>query len=168
MNCCNCICSRQRNMRGPTGATGPTGPTGPTGRVDIASFYQSGEEVGSNMPINFGQLANFSNGNINHIENSPSIMLVETGYYRISYNTTATINSQSTDATTISIAIKSNGEIVPQSETSSLVANNNFVNIASSFIFNSTSQNAVLNLTNISNTNVIFNDTNLTIEFLGD
>lgn len=159
MNCCNCICPSDP-CRGPTGATGPVGPSG-TSR--IADFYNLDTGlIADNAAVILSENVNLVPADISHVPLSANITLITPGYYLISYDADA---SRIEDGL-VGLRITANGIDVAISVSSAFTTAGNQTQLSSSFIFNNTFENLVINLVNDGGSSATFSNVNVVVQKL--
>lgn len=160
MNCCNCICPTYDPCRGATGATGPIGPSGSN---RIADFYNLNTgEISNNMAIALLDNINMDATDIAHTSGMANETLVTTGYYLISYDA----DVSRTASGMVSLKITANGSDVPISLSTSYATAGLPTHLSTSFIFNNTTTNTVINIVNNSGSGATFSNVNLIIQKL--
>lgn len=160
MNCCNCICSTYDPCRGATGATGPRGPSGLN---KIADFYNLNTgEIGDEVAITLLNNINFDAEDIVHTSGTADVTLATGGYYLITYDADAS----RTASGLVGLKITANAVDVPISLSSAFATAGLPTHLSTSFIYNNTTTNTVINLVNDGGSSATFANVNLVIQKL--
>jgi len=160
MNCCNCICSRIDPCRGATGATGRAGPSGLN---KIADFYNLNTGlIDDDVAITLLNNVNFDATDIVHTSGTADVTLATVGYYLISYDADAS----RVQSGLVGLRITAGGSDVAISVSSAYTLSGLPTHLSTSFIFNNTTENTVINLVNDSGSGATFANVNLVIQKL--
>ncbi|NCB48041.1 MAG: hypothetical protein EOM55_00195 [Clostridia bacterium] len=160
MNCCNCICSTYDPCKGAKGATGPRGPSGLN---RIADFYNlNTEEIGNDVAITLLNNVNFDAEDIIHTSGTADVTLATGGYYLITYDADAF----RTASGIVGLKITADGSNVAISLSSAFATAGLPTHLSTSFIYNNTMTNTIINLRNNSGSGATFENVNLVIQKL--
>ena len=147
---------------GPVGATGPTGPSGDTTPV-IASFYSTTTgAIADGTEIALTDYANTVATEITSPAGGTDVTLVNPGLFLIKYSATGS----RTTAGDVSLDVTANDVVIPQSQTSVAVGAGEVANLSNEFLYNTTTANTILSLTNSSGEEATFTNVNLVVQKL--